>query len=101
MEGTAPPNSLVFTRSTPNKRGVSCLVWLMRAAKPGGVCGDPPNSPSPPALEQILPSEQKDHDHAILAARRAQGDEAFAKAWAEGRTLAMSEALAMARLFRP
>jgi non-specific serine/threonine protein kinase len=46
---------------------------------------------------QILPSEQKDHDRAVLAARGAQGDEAFADAWTKGRELPLNEALEMAR----
>ena len=45
---------------------------------------------------EMSAKERAEHDHAIATARAALGEEAFAAAWAEGRMMAMEQAIAFA-----
>jgi hypothetical protein len=44
----------------------------------------------------LPPAERSEHDRSVAAARAALGDEAFAAAWAEGRTMTFERAIAYA-----
>jgi hypothetical protein len=45
---------------------------------------------------RIDPSDQKEFDHYVAAARGQLDEAAFAKAWAEGRAMALEQAIELA-----
>jgi non-specific serine/threonine protein kinase len=79
--------------------GLEGLAWVaaargqaLRAAWLGGAAAELRG-----ALGTPLPTAARaDHDQAVLAMRAALGEQAFAAAWAEGRSLSLEEAIACA-----
>jgi hypothetical protein len=49
-----------------------------------------------PLRSEMSAKERAEHDRSISAARAALGEEAFAKAWAEGQAMTVGEAVAYA-----
>jgi non-specific serine/threonine protein kinase len=79
------------------------IVWcLEELAGAAGVQGQPERAArlfgAAEALRQVIgvpvwPSERADYDRSVAAVRAGLGEEAFAKAWEEGRKMKMEEAV--------
>ena len=50
----------------------------------------------PPLRFEMSARERVEHDQAVAAARAVLGEDAFAKAWAEGQAMSLEEAVAYA-----
>jgi predicted ATPase/class 3 adenylate cyclase len=97
--------SLALSRELGFKLGIAlCLEELAGST---GAQGQPERAAhlygAAEALRQvigspILPSERADYDRSVAAVRAGLGEEAFAKAWAEGRRMSTEEAIQLAMM---